>query len=104
YLQKLPVDYIKIDGSFIKDLVRNPVDQKMVKMIGEIGRAAGMKTIAEYVQSGAAFTLLGRLGIDFAQGFYIGRPTATPIRKTMPVPIGSHKDQKRKHQRKRRTS
>ena len=103
YLQKLPVDYIKIDGSFIKDLVRNPVDQKMVKMIGEIGRAAGMKTIAEYVQSGAAFTLLGRLGIDFAQGFYIGRPTATPIRKTMPVPIGSHKEQKRKHQRKRKT-
>ncbi|HLU05387.1 MAG TPA: EAL domain-containing protein [Woeseiaceae bacterium] len=104
YLQKLPVDYIKIDGSFIRDLVRNPVDQKMVKMIGEIGRAAGMKTIAEYVQPGAAFTLLGRLGIDFAQGFHIGRPTATPIRKTMPVPIESHQKQKRKSQRKRNTS
>jgi diguanylate cyclase (GGDEF)-like protein len=90
YLQKLPVDYIKIDGSFIRDLVRNPVDQKMVRMIGEIGRAAGMKTVAEYVQSGSAFNLLGRLGIDYAQGFYIGRPTATPIRKTMPVPIVSH--------------
>jgi len=87
YLQKLPVDYIKIDGSFIRDLVRNPVDQKMVRMIGEIGRAAGMKTVAEYVQSGAAFTLLGELGIDFAQGFYIGRPTVTPMRKTMPVSI-----------------
>ncbi len=69
-----------------------------------IGRAAGMKTIAEYVQSGAAFTLLGRLGIDFAQGFHIGRPTATPIRKTMPVPIESHQKQKRKSQRKRNTS
>jgi EAL domain-containing protein (putative c-di-GMP-specific phosphodiesterase class I) len=87
YLQKLPVDYIKIDGSFIRHLVRNPVDQKMVRMIGEIGRAAGMKTVAEYVQSGAAFTLLGELGIDFAQGFYIGRPTVTPMRKTMPVSI-----------------
>ena len=94
YLQKLPVDYIKIDGSFIRDLVRNPVDQKMVRMIGEIGRAAGMKTVAEYVQSGSAFTLLGELGIDFAQGFYIGRPTVTPIRKTMPVPIVPRKRNK----------
>ena len=98
YLQKLPVDYIKIDGSFIKDLVRNPVDQKMVRMIGEIGRAAGMKTVAEYVQSGAAFTLLGDLGIDYAQGFYIGRPTATPIRKTMPVVIGAGESKARKTQ------
>ncbi len=87
YLQRLPVDYIKIDGSFIKDLVRSPVDQKMVRMIAEIGREAGMQTIAEYVQSGAAFSLLGTLGIDFAQGYFIGRPTATPIRKVMPASI-----------------
>ena len=98
YLQKLPVDYIKIDGTFIKDLVRNPVDQKMVRMIGEIGRAAGMKTVAEYVQSGAIFTLLGELGIDYAQGFYIGRPTATPIRKTMPVAIDARERKGRKKQ------
>lgn len=87
YLQKLPVDYIKIDGAFIRDLVRNPVDQKMVRLIGEIGREAGMKTIAEYVQDDSAFDLLGRLGIDYAQGYYIGRPTATPIRKSMPVSL-----------------
>ena len=104
YLQKLPVDYIKIDGSFIKDLVRNPVDQKMVRMIGEIGRAAGMKTVAEYVQSGSAFTLLGSLGIDYAQGFYIGRPTATPIRKTMPVPIDSRQKRKRRKDGKQKSS
>jgi diguanylate cyclase (GGDEF)-like protein len=104
HLQMLPVDYIKIDGSFIKDLVRNPVDQKMVRMIGEIGRAAGMKTVAEYVQSGSAFTLLGSLGIDYAQGFYIGRPTATPIRKTMPVPIDSRKKKKRRKARKHNAS
>jgi Amt family ammonium transporter len=89
YLQQLSVDYIKIDGTFIKGLVRNPVDQKMVRMIGEIGREAGMKTIAEYVQSNEAFTLLRELGIDYAQGFYIGRPTATPIRKSMPVTLPS---------------
>jgi diguanylate cyclase (GGDEF)-like protein len=104
YLQKLPVDYIKIDGSFIRDLVRNPVDQKMVRMIGEIGRAAGMKTVAEYVQSGSAFTLLGELGIDFAQGFYIGRPTVTPIRKTMPVPIIPPKQKKGRKEKKQNTS
>lgn len=89
YLQKLPVDYIKIDGSFIKDLVRNPVDQKMVRMIAEIGREAGMQTVAEYVLSAAAFSLLAKLGVDFAQGYYIGRPTATPIRRAMPAPLRS---------------
>jgi diguanylate cyclase (GGDEF)-like protein len=78
YLQRLPMDYIKIDGCFIRDLVKNPVDQKMVRLIGEIGREAGMKTIAEYVKDGPALALLGELGIDFAQGYYIGRPEAAP--------------------------
>jgi EAL domain-containing protein (putative c-di-GMP-specific phosphodiesterase class I) len=50
------------------------------------------------VQSGAAFTLLGDLGIDYAQGFYIGRPTATPIRKTMPVAIDARERKGRKKQ------
>lgn len=96
YLQRLPVDFIKIDGTFIRDIVNNPVDQKMVRLIGEIGREAGMRTIAEYVQSGAAFSLLGKLGIDYAQGFYIGRPSATPIRKDMPVSLASRRVTKRK--------
>ncbi|HLT91084.1 MAG TPA: EAL domain-containing protein [Woeseiaceae bacterium] len=91
YLQRLPVDYIKIDGAFIRDIVNNPVDQKMVRLIGEIGREAGMRTIAEYVQSSAAFSLLGKLGIDYAQGFYIGRPSATPIRKEMPVELSGRR-------------
>jgi EAL domain-containing protein (putative c-di-GMP-specific phosphodiesterase class I) len=89
YIQQLSVDYIKIDGSFIKDIVSKPVDQKMVQLIGEIGREAGMKTIAEYVQSGEAFSLLGKLGIDYAQGYYIGRPTKTPTMKSMPIPIAT---------------
>ena len=89
YLQRLPMDYIKIDGSFIKDLVNNPVDQKMVRLIGEIGREAGMKTIAEYVQNGPALSLLGDLGIDYAQGHYIGRPTASPSKRTMPITLSS---------------
>jgi diguanylate cyclase (GGDEF)-like protein len=94
YLQKLPVNFIKIDGTFIRNIVNNPVDQKMVRLIGEIGREAGIETIAEYVQSSAAFSLLGKLGIDYAQGFYIGRPTATPIRKHMPVPLAVRRGKK----------
>ena len=91
YLQRLPVDYIKIDGVFIKDLADNPVDQKMVRLIGEIGQEAGMKVIAEYVQSGETLALLGQLGIDLAQGYYIGRPVSAPSRKTMPIPIRRNK-------------
>ncbi len=87
YLQRLPVDYIKIDGCFVRDLVDNPVDQKMVRLIGEIGQEAGMRTIAEYVQGGPTLALLAELGIDLAQGFYIGRPTSVPTTKSMPIPI-----------------
>ena len=89
YIQQLSVDYIKIDGSFIKDLVNKRVDQKMVQLIGEIGREGGMKTIAEYVQSSEAFSLLGKLGIDYAQGYYISRPTKVPTMKSMPIPIAT---------------
>ena len=87
YLQRLPVDYIKIDGCFVRDLVNNPVDQKMVRLIGEIGQEAGMKTIAEYVQGGPTLALLAELGIDLAQGYYIGRPSRAPTTKSMPIPI-----------------
>src|SRR5690606_16986864 len=99
YLQKLPVDYIKIDGSFIRNLENNPVDQKMVRMIAEIGRETGMQTVAEYVHNAAVFTLLGELGVDFAQGYFIGRPAATPLRKVMPASIGARN---RRPQRKER--
>jgi EAL domain-containing protein (putative c-di-GMP-specific phosphodiesterase class I) len=65
------------------------VDQKIVQLIGEIGREAGMKTIAEYVQSSEALSLLGKLGIDYAQGYYIGRPMKVPTLKSMPIPIAT---------------
>lgn len=94
YLQKLEVDYIKIDGSFIRDLVNNPVDQKMVRLIAEVGREAGMKTVAEYVQSGPTLVLLNELGVDLAQGYFIGRPAAMPLMKSMPVPLHSRRKQR----------
>ena len=95
YLQQLSVDYIKIDGAFIKDIVTNPVDQKMVQMICEIGREAGMKIVAEYVQDFKTYRMLGGLGVDYAQGFYIGRPSATPMRKSMPASCAPRKAAKR---------
>jgi EAL domain-containing protein (putative c-di-GMP-specific phosphodiesterase class I) len=91
HLKRLSLDYIKIDGCFIRELVESPVDQKMVRMIAEIGREAGMKTIAEYVQSHAALNLLAELGVDLAQGYYIGRPTAVPTHRSMPVSLDARR-------------
>ena len=91
YLQRLEVDYIKIDGSFVRELVDNRVDQKMVRLIAEIGREAGMKTVAEYVQSAPALMLLGELGVDMAQGYFIGRPASRPLLKSMPIPLDTRR-------------
>ena len=78
YLKRLPVDYLKIDGAFVKHLARDRVDQSMVRMVAEVARAAGMETVAEYVQSAAALALLSKYGIDYAQGFFIGRASPCP--------------------------
>jgi len=95
YLQQLSVDYIKIDGAFIRNLAKNTVDQKMVRLIAEIGREAGMKTIAEYVQNGPVFSLLAELGVDYAQGFYVGKPAAVPRKKTLPVLLATKRRKQR---------
>jgi diguanylate cyclase (GGDEF)-like protein/PAS domain S-box-containing protein len=74
YLKHLPVDFLKIDGVFVKDIVDDPIDLAMVKSIHEIGRAMGKLTIAEYVENQAILGKLREIGIDYAQGFGIGRP------------------------------
>jgi EAL domain-containing protein (putative c-di-GMP-specific phosphodiesterase class I) len=78
YLKRLQADYLKIDGAFIRSLTRDRVDQAMVRMVGEVARAAGIETVAEYVQSAATLELLAKYGIDYAQGYYIGKPAAHP--------------------------
>ncbi len=78
YLKSLPVDYIKIDGAFIENLVNDPADQAMVRAIAEIARATDKRTIAEYVGNRETLELLRSLGIDSAQGHYIGRSQPTP--------------------------
>jgi len=91
YLQKLQFDYIKIDGTFVEDLMNNPVDQKMIKLIAEIGAEAGMETVAEYVQDAESLALLEELGVDLAQGYFVGRPTKTPMHKSTPISLDSRR-------------
>ena len=91
YLQKLQFDYIKIDGTFVQDLPNNPVDQKMIKLIAEVGREAGMRTIAEYVRNVESLELLAELGVDMAQGYFVGRPSKVPKRKPTPISLSSRR-------------
>jgi len=91
YLQSLHFDYIKIDGAFVRGLVDNPVNQKMIRLIAEIGAEAGMQTIAEYVQDAESLLLLGDLGIDMAQGYYVGRPISRPTPKPTPISLRSRR-------------
>ena len=99
YLQQLSVDYLKIDGSFVRHLASSPVDQKMVRMIGEIAREARIQTVAEYVQNDTVLALLGTLGVDYAQGNYIGRATATPVKRSVAVPIETRRQKKKRAKR-----
>ena len=91
YLQKLKFDYIKIDGSFVQDLPNNPVDQKMIKLIAEVGREAGMETIAEYVRDAESLEILAMLGVDMAQGYFVGRPAKTPMSMSSPISLGQRR-------------
>ena len=76
YLKNLPVDYLKIDGHFIRNVVDDSVDESMVKAISEVGHAMGIETIAERVETKQVLEKLGTLGIEFAQGYYIARPAS----------------------------
>jgi diguanylate cyclase (GGDEF)-like protein/PAS domain S-box-containing protein len=73
YLKYLPVDYIKIEGTFIRDIVQNPIDYAMESSINEMAHVMGMKTIAEYVESEEIFNCLKDIGIDYLQGHWFGK-------------------------------
>ncbi|MFJ4144645.1 EAL domain-containing protein [Pseudomonas sp. NPDC089734] len=74
YLKHLPVDFLKIDGSFVKDMLDNPINRAMVEVINHIGHVMGKKTIAEFVETPQIEFALQEIGVDFAQGYLIGRP------------------------------
>ena len=82
YLKNLPVDYLKIDGSFIKDILDDPIDRALVKSINDIGHVMGKKTIAEYVENDMILQVLDEIGIDYAQGYGIARPRPLELLKT----------------------
>ena len=77
-LKHLPVDYLKIDGSFVQDLAQNAVDQHLVRAIVSIARGLGKKTIAEFVGDEETVRLLKSYGVDYAQGYHIAQPAPLP--------------------------
>jgi diguanylate cyclase (GGDEF)-like protein/PAS domain S-box-containing protein len=74
YLKHLPVDYLKIDGGFIKDLVRSPVDRSIVQAVTSVAREMGIETVAEYVESREILDHLVPMGVTYGQGHAIARP------------------------------
>lgn len=76
YLKTLPVDYLKIDGSFIKNITYESVDYAVVKAVNEMAQTIGMKTVAEFVESHDVLQLLKDMGVDYAQGYNVGEPSS----------------------------
>jgi EAL domain-containing protein (putative c-di-GMP-specific phosphodiesterase class I) len=77
YLKTLPVDYLKIDGQFVENVTHDRIDRAMVEAISQVGKAMGIQTIAERVESPEVLAELGLLGIGYAQGFHIAEPRST---------------------------
>ena len=74
YLKHFPVDFLKIDGSFVKEILHDPIDREMVRSINEIGHLTGKQTIAEFAENEEIINMLRSLGVDYAQGYGIGSP------------------------------
>jgi len=74
YLKAIPADYVKIDGSFIRDMMNDEMDAAIVDSINKICHVAGLKTIAEYVETTDVWRQLGTMGVDYVQGFAVHRP------------------------------
>jgi diguanylate cyclase (GGDEF)-like protein/PAS domain S-box-containing protein len=79
YLKTLPVDFLKIDGEFVRDIINDEIDRAMVKSINEIGQLMGKYTVAEYVENEEILELLKSIGVDYAQGYAIDKPSPLKI-------------------------
>ena len=75
YLKEMEVDYIKIDGSLIRKLAENKHDRLFVKAIADVAKGMGIKTVAEFVENKETVEIIREYGIDYAQGYYIGKPS-----------------------------
>jgi EAL domain-containing protein (putative c-di-GMP-specific phosphodiesterase class I) len=96
YLKNLPVDYLKIDGGFVRNLERDQIDKAMTETINRIGHIMGIETIAEYAESETIIKELSGMGVDYAQGFGVCVPTplfapsplaAPPPRAVAAIPV-----------------
>ncbi|MCK4834431.1 MAG: EAL domain-containing protein [Gammaproteobacteria bacterium] len=76
YLKNLPVNYLKIDGSFVKDVSKDDIDRAMVESIQQIGEVMKLSTIAEHVEDESTLNVLQQIGVDYVQGYHLGRPQA----------------------------
>src|SRR4051794_28795796 len=93
YLKHLPFDYVKIDGEFIEHVVAGPEDQAVVRAIVDIAHALDMRTVAEFVRDDETIELLRDLGVDYAQGYHVGRPVSTgALFRRVPAPRGAGDD------------
>jgi PAS domain S-box-containing protein len=86
YLKALPIDYLKIDIEFVRDLVTNPGSRHVVEAVVALARGFDLQTVGEGVEDAATLALLRELGVDFAQGYHIGRPAALPTPTERPSP------------------
>jgi EAL domain-containing protein (putative c-di-GMP-specific phosphodiesterase class I) len=96
YLKRLPVDYVKIDGAFVKDMSKDEVDFAMVEAIHNIAHRMGLRTVAEFVQNDTTIEMLRGLGVDYVQGYGVekprpldddsrGLPPPAPLPQTVPL-------------------
>ncbi|RKZ96602.1 MAG: hypothetical protein DRQ46_06865 [Gammaproteobacteria bacterium] len=74
YLKQLPIDYLKIDGMFVRDCLSDPVNLEMIDSINSIGHVMGLKTVAEFVENDEIFNKIQEIGVDYAQGYWNGKP------------------------------
>jgi len=74
YLKHFPVDFLKIDGSFVREILHDPIDREMVRSINEIGHLTGKRTIAEFAENEEIITMLRGMGVDYAQGYGVSEP------------------------------
>lgn len=85
YLKSLPLDFLKIDGAFVREMVQDPIQAALVSSIRDIGEVMGLRTIAESVEDAATFEALAKIGVDYVQGYYLHRPQ--PLTTSSPPPI-----------------
>jgi EAL domain-containing protein (putative c-di-GMP-specific phosphodiesterase class I) len=90
YLKHLPVDYIKIDGSFVREMLNNKVDRAMIETIVHMAKVMGKKVIAECVESEDILEALREIGVGYAQGYAVGRPE--PFERVYPLIADVHRE------------